>query len=90
LRGSIYDKVVRIIMRIITVKIPEAYLRELDELVRLGAYPSRSEVIRVALRELLKRELYDQAERGDAQIAQKIARAQSRYPPKHRGYAYDH
>jgi len=55
--------VVRIIMRIITVKIPEAYLRELDELVRLGAYPSRSEVIRVALRELLKRELYDQAER---------------------------
>ncbi|MEM0233357.1 MAG: ribbon-helix-helix domain-containing protein [Candidatus Nezhaarchaeales archaeon] len=45
-------------MRIITVKIPEAYLRELDELVKAGIYPSRSEVIRTALRELLKREVH--------------------------------
>jgi Arc/MetJ-type ribon-helix-helix transcriptional regulator len=75
--------VVRITMRIITVKIPEAYLRELDELVRLGVYPSRSEAIRVALRELLKRGLYDQAEGGDVQ---KVVRVQSRYPPRRRGY----
>ncbi|MDH5816633.1 MAG: ribbon-helix-helix domain-containing protein [Candidatus Nezhaarchaeota archaeon] len=45
-------------MRIITVKIPEAYLRELDELVRSGLYPSRSEIIRTALRELLKKEVH--------------------------------
>jgi len=70
-------------MRIITVKIPEAYLRELDELVKSGMYPSRSEAIRVALRELLKRELYDQSESGDFQ---KLARVQSRHLPKRRGY----
>ncbi|MEM2214896.1 MAG: ribbon-helix-helix domain-containing protein [Candidatus Nezhaarchaeales archaeon] len=45
-------------MRIITVKIPEAYLRELDDLVKAGIYPSRSEVIRTALRELLKKEVH--------------------------------
>lgn len=74
-------------MRIVTVKIPEAYLRELDELVRSGVYPSRSEAIRVALRELLKKELYDQAERDDFQ---KVIRAQSRYSLKRRSYAYDY
>ncbi|MEM4576299.1 MAG: ribbon-helix-helix domain-containing protein [Candidatus Nezhaarchaeales archaeon] len=45
-------------MRIITVKIPEAYLRELDELVRSGIYPSRSEAIRTALRDLLTKEFH--------------------------------
>jgi len=78
---------VRIAMRIITVKIPEAHLRELDELVRLGIYPSRSEAIRVALRELLKKELYDRAEEGDTQRA---IRVRSRYSPQRRGYAYDY
>jgi len=74
-------------MRIITVKIPEAYVRELDELVRLGIYPSRSEAIRVALRELLKKELYNQAEEGDVQRA---ARIQSRHSLKRKGYIYDY
>jgi Arc/MetJ-type ribon-helix-helix transcriptional regulator len=74
-------------MRIITVKIPEAYLRELDELVRLGVYPSRSEAIRIALRELLKRELHDQAGKSDFQS---FIYMQSRYPPKRKGYTYDH
>ncbi|MEM1644342.1 MAG: ribbon-helix-helix domain-containing protein [Ignisphaera sp.] len=45
-------------MRIITVKMPESYIEAIDELVRLGRYASRSEVIRAAIRELLKRELW--------------------------------
>jgi len=74
-------------MRIITVKIPEAYLRELDELVKLGVYPSRSEAIRVALRELLKKELYDRSESCGFQRAVHI---RSRYSPKRRDYAHDY
>lgn len=46
-------------IRIITVKIPEAYLEGLEELVNTGRYTSRSEAIRAAIRDLLKRELWD-------------------------------
>ena len=45
-------------MRLVTVKMPETYLEGLDELVRMGRYRSRSEAIRIAVRELLKRELW--------------------------------
>ncbi|MEM1694544.1 MAG: ribbon-helix-helix domain-containing protein [Ignisphaera sp.] len=45
-------------MRIVSVKIPDQYIDAIDELVRRGRYVSRSEVIRTALRELLKRELW--------------------------------
>ena len=45
-------------MRIVTVKMPEAYIEGIDELVRMGRYSSRSEVIRAAIRELLKKELW--------------------------------
>ena len=47
-----------ITMRIVTVKMPESYIEAIDELVRIGRYSSRSEVIRTAVRELLKRELW--------------------------------
>ncbi|MFX1497086.1 MAG: ribbon-helix-helix domain-containing protein [Promethearchaeota archaeon] len=35
----------------------EAYLRGIEELVQMNVYPNRSEVIRVAIRDLLKTEL---------------------------------
>jgi len=38
---------------LITVNLPESYLQGLNELVRLGYYPSRSEAIRAAIRDLL-------------------------------------
>ena len=44
--------------RIITVKMPEAYIDGLDELVKMKRYASRSEAIRIAVRELLRRELW--------------------------------
>jgi Arc/MetJ-type ribon-helix-helix transcriptional regulator len=46
-------------VRIITVKIPESYLEGLEELVNTGRYTSRSEAIRAAIRELLRKELWD-------------------------------
>ena len=45
-------------MKLVTVLIPEANLNGLDDLVRSGMYGSRSSVIRSAVRDLLKRELY--------------------------------
>ncbi|MFW9966491.1 MAG: ribbon-helix-helix domain-containing protein [Candidatus Thorarchaeota archaeon] len=45
-------------MRLITVKMSEIYADGLDKLVEVGMYPSRSEAIRVAIRDLLRRELW--------------------------------
>ena len=45
-------------MKTISVKMPEDLIREIDELIKTGRFTSRSEVIRAAVRELLKSELY--------------------------------
>ena len=45
-------------MRLVTVKLPELFVEGLDQLVRMGRYSSRSEAIRVAIRDLLRRELW--------------------------------
>jgi Arc/MetJ-type ribon-helix-helix transcriptional regulator len=45
-------------MKLVTVLLPEAHLNGLDDLVRTKMYASRSSVIRNAVRDLLKRELY--------------------------------
>lgn len=45
-------------MKLVTVKMPDAYIEGLDELVRDGRYSSRSEAIRIAVRDLLRRELW--------------------------------
>ncbi len=45
-------------MRIISVQLPQGLVNAMDQLVRRGVYPSRSEIIREAIRELLKKELY--------------------------------
>ncbi|WP_297521396.1 ribbon-helix-helix domain-containing protein [Thermococcus sp.] len=45
-------------MRIISVQLPQGLINAMDQLVRRGIYPNRSEIIREAIRELLKKELY--------------------------------
>ncbi|ASA78034.1 MULTISPECIES: ribbon-helix-helix domain-containing protein [Thermococcus] len=45
-------------MRIISVQLPQGLINAMDQLVKKGVYPSRSEIIREAIRELLKKELY--------------------------------
>ena len=45
-------------MKLVTVKLPEALIEGLDDLVRSAMYPSRSAAIRAAVRDMLKRELW--------------------------------
>lgn len=44
-------------MKIITLHLPKAYIEGLDYLVKAKVYPNRSELIRNAIRDLLKAEL---------------------------------
>jgi len=45
-------------LRVVTVKLPESYIEGIDELAKMGRFASRSDAIRYAVRELLKRELW--------------------------------
>ncbi|RLI36623.1 CopG family transcriptional regulator [Candidatus Bathyarchaeota archaeon] len=49
-------------MKLITLYLPESYLRALDELVEKRYYPSRAEAIRAAIRDLLNKEFWGRAE----------------------------
>jgi antitoxin ParD1/3/4 len=46
------------ILKLITVKLPEAILEGLNELVKAGMYQNRSAAIRAAVRDMLKKELW--------------------------------
>ncbi|AIF69586.1 transcriptional regulator [Palaeococcus pacificus DY20341] len=45
-------------MKIISVQLPQSLINAIDTLVRRGVYPNRSEAIRTAIRDLVKKELY--------------------------------
>jgi antitoxin ParD1/3/4 len=45
-------------LRLVSVKLPEGYIKGLDELVEKGMYPSRSSAVRTAVRDMLKSELW--------------------------------
>ena len=45
-------------MKLVTLHVPEVYLDGLEKLVSSNLYPNRSEAIRIAIRDLLKRELW--------------------------------
>jgi len=44
-------------MRLVSLKMPEAMIEALDRLVEMRLHPNRSEAIRVAIRDLILREL---------------------------------
>jgi len=46
-------------VRLISFKIPEGMLKEMDKLIKAGLYPNRSTLIRTAVRDLLKKELWN-------------------------------
>ena len=46
-------------MKTISVNLPEAFVEGLEKLVQRGLYANRSEAIRVAVRDILKRELVE-------------------------------
>ncbi len=46
-------------MKLITLYIPEPYLKALDRLINERYYPNRAEAIRVAIRDLLSVEVWE-------------------------------
>lgn len=45
-------------VKLVTVKLPERLIDDMDQLVKAGVYHNRSDAIRSAVRELLRRELW--------------------------------
>jgi len=45
-------------MKLITLHIPETYIKDLDQLVDDQYYPNRAEAIRIAIRDLLNDEVW--------------------------------
>ena len=45
--------------RLVSFKIPEGWLKDMDKLIKAGLYPNRSALIRTAVRDLLKKELWN-------------------------------
>lgn len=45
-------------MKNITIALPEPYVTNIEKLQNIGMIPSRSEAIRVAIREFLKKEMH--------------------------------
>jgi Arc/MetJ-type ribon-helix-helix transcriptional regulator len=46
-------------MKLITLHLPEPYIKDLDELVHDDHYPNRAEAIRIAVRDMLANELWE-------------------------------
>ena len=51
-------------LKLITLYVPETYLRALDQLVGERFYPNRAEAIRVAIRDLINDELWRRSNVG--------------------------
>ena len=62
-------------VKLITLYLPESYLRALDELVKKRYYPSRAEAIRVAIRDLLNREFWGRHDKQDKADGEQEPRA---------------
>jgi antitoxin ParD1/3/4 len=56
------------IMRVVTICLPGSYVKGLDELIKQNKYPNRSEVIRIAIRDLLVDELWGKNQRPSTSI----------------------
>jgi len=50
-------------LKLVSVKMPEALIEAMDELVKKGLYTSRSAELRTAVRDLLRRELWSITEK---------------------------
>ena len=46
-------------MKLISLQLPESYVRGLERLVEEGLYPNKSAAIRFAIKDLLKDELWE-------------------------------
>jgi Arc/MetJ-type ribon-helix-helix transcriptional regulator len=55
----------RELLKLITLYLPEPYIRALDSLVTARFYPNRAEAIRVAIRDLISSEVWERRTNGD-------------------------
>ena len=54
-------------MKLITLYLPEPYIKALDQLVDERFYPNRAEAIRVAVRDLINSEVWQRKSLGGTQ-----------------------
>ncbi len=59
-------------MRLIAVHLPERIVEDIQRLVDKGLYPNRSEAIRNAIRDLLKRELWESSMNTSGRMSEVI------------------
>ncbi len=52
-------------MKLITLYLPETYIKALDTLVTEKFYPNRAEAIRVAIRDMISEEVWDRGKGVD-------------------------
>ena len=55
-------------MKLITINLPEIYIKDLDELVKEDLYPNRAEAIRVAVRDMLVSEVWEKKKIKDIEL----------------------
>ena len=55
-------------MKLITINLPEVYLKDLEQLVKEDLYPNRAEAIRVAVRDMLVNEVWDKKKIKDIEL----------------------
>lgn len=55
-------------MKLITIHLPESYIKDLDGLVDENFYPNRAEAIRVAVRDMLVNEVWEKKKPDDEVI----------------------
>ncbi|MFH0749180.1 MAG: ribbon-helix-helix domain-containing protein [Candidatus Bathyarchaeota archaeon] len=59
---------VNVCMKLITINLPETYLRDLEKLVKEDLYPNRAEAIRVAVRDMLVNEVWEKKKIRDIEL----------------------
>ena len=55
-------------MKLITIHLPEPYLKDLDELVKEDLYPNRAEAIRIAIRDMLMNEVWGKKKSTETEL----------------------
>lgn len=55
-------------LKLITIHLPESYIKDLDGLVDENFYPNRAEAIRVAVRDMLVNEVWEKKKPNEGVI----------------------
>ncbi len=55
-------------MKIITIHLPEPYIKDLDALVKEDLYPNRAEAIRIAVRDMLVDEAWNKKKLKEVEL----------------------